>query len=73
MAKQVSLKIPELLFVAGTRGVLGAGVGLLLAGKLNRRQRNKAGWLLLTIGALTTVPIIVNIIKRAKHSMEIAA
>lgn len=60
----VSLRIPEIGFIAGTRAALGAGLGLLLADKLNRRQRKTAGWVLLTVGALTTVPIIAGVIRR---------
>jgi len=66
MPKQVSLRIPEIGFIAGTRAALGAGLGLLLADKLDRRQRTKVGWVLLTIGA-------VNVIRKARHSIGIAA
>jgi len=71
--RSVSLRIPEIGFIAGTRGALGAGLGLLLADRLNHRQQKKLGWVLLTIGALTTVPIIVNVIRKARRSMELAA
>ena len=71
--RNVSLRIPELGFIAGTRAAFGAGLGLLLADKLNRRRRNKVGWVLLTIGAVTTVPIIFNVVRKAKPSFEIAA
>ena len=30
--RQIPLTIPEVAFIAGTRGALGAGVGLLLSG-----------------------------------------
>ena len=69
----VSLKIPEIGFIAGTRAAFGAGIGLLLADKLNRGQRKKVGWALLTIGAVTTVPIIVNVIRKGRGLTEIAA
>ena len=68
----VSLRIPEIGFIAGTRAALGAGLGLLLADKLNRGQRKRVGWALLTIGAVTTVPIIVKIILK-RRPVEIAA
>ena len=73
MPKRVSLRIPEIGFIAGTRAALGAGLGLLLAGKLDRRQRNKVGWMLLTIGAVTTIPVVVNVVRKARHSIGIAA
>lgn len=37
--KKTELTLPELALIGGTRGLLGAGVALLLAGKLNRVDR----------------------------------
>ena len=51
------LRLPELALVAGTRGMLGAGIGLLLADKLGDRQRKGVGWTLVAIGVLTTIPL----------------
>jgi hypothetical protein len=51
------LRLPELGLIAGTRGMLGAGLGLLLADKLDDRQRKGVGWTLVAIGALTTIPL----------------
>jgi len=51
------LRLPELGLVAGTRGMLGAGIGLLLADKLSDAQRKSVGWTLVAIGALTTIPL----------------
>lgn len=51
------LRLPELGLVAGTRGMLGAGMGLLLAGKLSDPQRKAVGWTLVAIGALATIPM----------------
>jgi hypothetical protein len=73
MVKRISLRVPEIGFIAGTRGALGAGLGLLLADKMNRANCRKVGWVLVAIGAATTVPIIVNVVRRAKRSVEIAA
>ena len=69
----VSLRIPEIGFIAGTRAAFGAGLGLLLADKMNRGKRKRIGWALLTIGAVTTIPIIVNVIRKGRGSTEIAA
>ena len=52
------LTIPELMLIAGTRVALGAGIGLLVADRLNRDQRKAAGWALLGFGVLTTIPIV---------------
>ena len=64
--RHVSLGIPELGFIAGTRAALGAGLGLMLADRLNRPRRKKVGWVLLTIGAVTTVPLVVNLVRKAR-------
>jgi hypothetical protein len=51
------LRLPELGLIAATRGVLGTGIGLLLAGKLREDRRKRVGWTLVAIGALTTIPL----------------
>ena len=55
--KTYAVTVPEIAIVAATRGVAGAGVGLLVAGVLRPDTRRTLGWTLLTIGALTTIPI----------------
>ena len=51
------LRLPELGLIAATRGMLGAGIGLLLARKLSDDRRKGVGWTLVAIGALTTIPL----------------
>ncbi len=66
----------EILMIAGTRVALGFGVGLLVAGKLNRDQRKAAGIALAVIGGATTVPLAMGVIGRkpnVKESLERAA
>ena len=60
--KERSLTIPEIGLIAGTRVALGAGIGLLISEKLNKDQRRGAGWALLGIGILSTIPIAVGVI-----------
>ena len=50
--------VPEIMLLAGTRVALGVGVGLLLSDRLNEDQRKAAGWALLAVGVLTTIPIV---------------
>jgi hypothetical protein len=57
-----TVTLPELGLIAGTRAALGAGIGLLLAGRLNDDQRRAAGWTLLGVGLLTTLPLAAGII-----------
>lgn len=59
--KEKILTIPELVLIAGTRMALGAGVALLISDRLNKDQRKGAGWALLGLGALTTVPLALEV------------
>ena len=63
--KKAELTLPEIGMIAGTRGMLGAGVGLLLADKLNDDQRRAIGWTLLIIGAISTIPIAMNVLSKS--------
>ncbi|HEY2584994.1 MAG TPA: hypothetical protein VGI81_04425 [Tepidisphaeraceae bacterium] len=57
------LSIPEIGLIAGTRAALGAGLGLLLASRMNPDQRRAVGWTLVAVGAITTIPIAVQLIR----------
>ena len=54
--RQIRLTIPEVAFIAATRGALGVGIGLLLSGKIASSRRRTVAWTLIAIGALTTIP-----------------
>ena len=54
--------IPEIALIGGTRVALGAGIGFLLSGRLNKDQRNAAGWALFAVGALSTIPIVLGVL-----------
>jgi hypothetical protein len=68
-----SFTIPEIILIAGTRVALGAGLGLLLAGKLSRDARKGAGWALLAVGALTTIPLAVAVVSKPHPAEKRAA
>ncbi len=55
--KRTSLTFPELALIAGTRVMLGGGLGLLAADRLTRRQRTSIGATLFLAGALATIPL----------------
>jgi hypothetical protein len=59
--RQTTLRAPDLMLLVGTRVALGIGIGLLLATRLEDRARKSAGIALLAVGALTTVPILLNV------------
>ena len=55
---QRAVTIPEVMLIAGTRVALGIGIGLLISDRLNEDQRKAAGWALLAVGVMTTIPIV---------------
>lgn len=59
--KQASLPLPVLGLIAGTRGALGAGIGLLLSDRMDPRQRRAMGWTLVAVGVLTTLPLLFKV------------
>jgi len=70
--KRLHVTIPELVLVAATRGILGAGIGLLVSEHLTPTQRRTLGWSLLTVGALSTVPLGLRILPRVIHDSTTA-
>jgi len=66
---RVNMSIPELAFVAATRGMAGAGVGLLLADFLRADVRKRVGLTLLAVGALTTLPIAREVLIRRRATL----
>jgi hypothetical protein len=62
------IRLPELALLAGTRGALGAGVGLLLSDRLSAEQRKNIGWTLVAVGVLTTIPLAAMLFGRRRRS-----
>ena len=61
------IHLPELALLAGTRGALGAGVGLLLSDRLSEEQRKNIGWTLVAVGVLTTIPLMAMLFGRRRR------
>ena len=64
--KKAELTLPEIALIAGTRGMLGAGVALLLSDKLNKDQRKAIGWTLLLVGGISTVPLAIEVLSKRR-------
>jgi len=62
----MKVTFPELAAIAGTRGLLGAGIGLLAAGRLSDDRRRIVGRVLVTIGAISTIPLAFRVFRRAQ-------
>jgi len=64
--KKAELALPEIGLIAGTRVMAGAGIALLLADKLNKDKRKMLGWTLFLIGALSTIPLVIDVFSKRK-------
>lgn len=49
--------------LALTRAALGAGIGLLVADRLEPRTRRVVGGVLVAVGLVSTVPLVASIVK----------
>jgi hypothetical protein len=65
--KERRVTLPEIGLIGGTRALLGAGIALLLADRLNDDQRKAVGWTLFLVGAISTIPIAVNVLGRSDN------
>jgi len=63
-----TLTIPEIAFIAATRGAIGFGAGLLFANKFQETKRKALGWSLLLAGVATTIPIAIHLFGNKKQS-----
>jgi len=59
-----SLTVPEVALIAATRGALGFGAGLLLAGKFGQARRKALGWSLFISGLASTIPIAMHVFRK---------
>jgi hypothetical protein len=65
------LTVAEIILIAGTRVALGAGIGLLLSTRLNNDQRKAAGFALVLVGGLATIPLALGVIGKRATTTEI--
>jgi hypothetical protein len=68
--KERAVTMPQIGLIAVTRVALGIGIGLLLSGKLDESARRGAGWAFLTVGAVTTFPLIASVVRAPSTSRE---
>jgi EamA domain-containing membrane protein RarD len=60
--KQHEVTVPQIGLIAGTRAMLGAGIALLLSEKPTVEQRRAIGWTLVAVGAVTTIPLLLQLL-----------
>lgn len=74
MTNEKRLNLSDIMLIAMTRGMLGAGIGLLAAGKLNDERRRAIGRTLVLVGAVTTVPLVWRVFgQRGRPALPSAA
>jgi len=59
-----------LALIALTRGILGAGLGLVLGEKLRADERRAVGWALIAVGVVTTFPLLAEVFGSASDCTE---
>jgi hypothetical protein len=64
--REVRVSLAEIDLIAGTRAALGAGLGLLLAGRLADGHRRALGWVLLAVGLAATPPLLLDVWGRSR-------
>lgn len=64
--KKTEIMLPELALIAGTRAMLGAGAGLLLADRLEEAPRRNLGRMLLMVGLISTIPLGMKVLGGAR-------
>lgn len=64
--KKSELTLPEIALIGGTRGLLGAGIALLIADRLDHGQRKAVGWTLFLVGAITTIPLAIEVLSKRR-------
>ena len=62
--KEHKITLPELFMIGGTRVALGLGLGLLLGRKLNDDQRKSTGLALFLVGAVSTIPLAIEVMSK---------
>jgi hypothetical protein len=61
--RSLTLPLSSFAFIVATRAALGLGVGLLASTRLPARRRQTVGAALLVVGAATTVPAVMEIVR----------
>lgn len=60
--RETRITMRDLLLIGATRGMMGLGIGLLIAGRFRRARRRAVGGTLLAIGALSTIPLALEVL-----------
>lgn len=67
------VNLSDIILIGATRGMLGAGIGLLAAGQLSDEQRRAVGRTLVLVGIVTTIPLAMRVFGQKPQHAELAA
>ena len=73
MTNEKRLNLSDIALIAMTRGMLGAGIGLLAAGRLSDEQRRVVGRTLVLVGVVTTIPLFLRVFGQHAPALPPAA
>jgi hypothetical protein len=68
--REIPLTVPEIGMINSTRFIIGIGVGLLLAGTLNKHARKPVGLSLLFVGTLVSIPVAMAFLGKIRGSQS---
>ena len=71
--KSTTLPLPVIGLIAATRGMLGAGIALLVADRMTPEQRAKVGRILFGIGVATTIPLVATVMRSRRAAVRPAS
>ena len=71
--KKITAYLPELILIVGTRALLGGGIALLFTDKMEREDRCLLGWTLVLVGAITTVPLAIELLSENRSIENLPA
>lgn len=63
--------VPDMILWTGTRVALGVGIGMLVSRGLSNDARKSTGIALTAVGAFTTVPLVLSIIRKRNAPQEL--
>jgi hypothetical protein len=69
--REIRTRLPMLIAIAATRGLLGVGIGLLLSNQIKRKHRREIGATLAAIGALSTIPLAIGLFRKRRAQAPI--
>lgn len=64
--KEAELTLSEIVLIALTRAMGGAGVALLLGDRLSEDHRKAIGWTLFLIGCVSTIPLALDVLRKRR-------